>query len=119
MKKNYFKMAVKNRHNFRAKKLPTPAHQNYAASLRFTSCSFFMFVFSLATIKPEDSKYIIAKDQMKSECILWQYGLWSFQTGGTKLERFLPKNKHTQRKLLNFLNWVSGEVSKIGHHFSK
>ena len=44
--------------------------------------------------------------------ILWQYGLWSFQTGGTKLERFLPKNQHTQRKLLNFENWVSGEVSK-------
>ena len=43
---------------------------------------------------------------------LWQYGLWSFQTGGTKLERNLPKNQHTQRKLLNFENWVSGEVSK-------
>ena len=43
---------------------------------------------------------------------LWQYGLWSFQTGGTKLERFLPKNQHTQRKLLNFENWVNGEVSK-------
>ena len=28
-----------------------------------------------------------------------QYGLWSFQTGGVKLERFLPKNQHTQRKL--------------------
>ena len=27
--------------------------------------------------------------------VLWQYGLWSFQTGGTKLERFLPKNQHT------------------------
>ena len=52
-------------------------------------------------------------------CALWQYGLWSFQTGGTKLERFLPQNQHTQRKLLNFENWVSGEVSKIGHHFSK
>ena len=24
---------------------------------------------------------------------LWQYGLWSFQKGGTKLERFLPKNQ--------------------------
>ena len=51
--------------------------------------------------------------------VLWQYGLWSFQTGGTKLERFLPKNQHTQRKLLNFENWVNGEVSKIEHHFSK
>ena len=35
---------------------------------------------------------------------LWHYGLWSFQTGGTKLERFLPKNQDTQRKLLNFEN---------------
>ena len=26
---------------------------------------------------------------------LWQYGLWSFQMGGKKLERFLPKNQHT------------------------
>ena len=30
-----------------------------------------------------------------------------FQTGGTKLERFLPKNQHTQRKLLNFENWIN------------
>ena len=37
-----------------------------------------------------------------------------FLNGGgcTKLERFLPKNQHTQRKLLNFENWCSGEVSK-------
>ena len=55
----------------------------------------------------------------KEASLLWQYGLWSFQTGGTKLERFLPKNQHTQRKSLNFENWVNGEVSKIGHHFSK
>ena len=39
---------------------------------------------------------------------LWQYGLWSFQTGGTKLEIFLPKNQHTQRKLLNFEFWING-----------
>ena len=42
-------------------------------------------------------------------CTLWQYGLWSFQTGYTKLERFLHKNQHTQRKLLNFENWTNGE----------
>ena len=47
---------------------------------------------------------------------LWQYGLWSFQTGGTKLERFLPKNEHTQRKFLNFENWTNGEVSKVQNH---
>ena len=38
---------------------------------------------------------------------------------GVQLERFLPKNQHTQRKLLNFENWVNGEASKIGHHFRK
>ena len=37
-----------------------------------------------------------------------------FSSGGsTKLERFLPKNQHTQRKLLNFDNWYNGEVSKM------
>ena len=49
--------------------------------------------------------------------ILWQYGLWSFQTGYMKLERFFHKNQHTQRKLLNFEFWVNGEQLKIGHHF--
>ena len=44
---------------------------------------------------------------------LWQYGQLSFHTGGTKLERFLPKNLHTQRKLSNFENWPNGEVSKV------
>ena len=42
-----------------------------------------------------------------------------FSNGGTKLERFLPKNQYTRRKILNFENWVNGEVSKIGHHFRK
>ena len=39
-----------------------------------------------------------------------------FLSGGTKLERFLPKNQ--QRKFLNFENWCSGKLSEIGHHFS-
>ena len=38
---------------------------------------------------------------------VWQYRLWSFQTRGMNLERFLPKNQHTQRKLLYFENWIS------------
>ena len=32
--------------------------------------------------------------------------------GGTKFERFLPENQHTQRKLLRFEIWDNGEVSK-------
>ena len=31
-----------------------------------------------------------------------------FSNGGYKLERFLPKNQHNQRKLLNFENWIKG-----------
>ena len=36
-----------------------------------------------------------------------------FQAGDTKLERFLPKNQHTQRKLLNCEFWINNELSKI------
>ena len=32
--------------------------------------------------------------------------------GGTKLERFLHKNQHIQRKLLNYEFWING------HHFT-
>ena len=31
-----------------------------------------------------------------------QYGLWSFQVVGTKLERFLPKNQHTGQNIIEF-----------------
>ena len=52
--------------------------------------------------------FILGKFDGCTICKVWQYGLWSFQMGGTKLERFLPKNQHPQRKLLNFENWISG-----------
>ena len=61
---------------------------------------------------------ILFKNTRTANHALWQYGLWSFQAGDTKLERFLHKNQHTQRKLLNFEFWINGELSKIGHHFS-
>ena len=41
---------------------------------------------------------------------IWQYGLWSFQTEGTKLEKILPQNQHKYPKeFLNFENWTNGE----------
>ena len=43
----------------------------------------------------------------------------SFHEGGTKLDRFLPKDQHIQKKLLNFENWFSGELSNMGHYFRK
>ena len=33
--------------------------------------------------------------------------------GGTKLERFLPKNQHTPRKFLNFENWTNEEPQQL------
>ena len=54
----------------------------------------------------EFSAYEIFKVQIWK---VWKYGLWSFQTGYTKLERFLHKDQHTQRKILNFENWTDGE----------
>ena len=33
--------------------------------------------------------------------------------GYIKLERFLPKNQHTQRKILNFENWTNGELQYL------
>ena len=47
---------------------------------------------------------------LNSTCVIWQYGLSSFQVGGTKFERCLPKNQHPQRKLLNCCN---GEASNF------
>ena len=41
--------------------------------------------------------------------LVWQYGLWSFQTQYIKLERFLHNNQHTQRKFLNYENWTNRE----------
>ena len=36
-----------------------------------------------------------------------------FSNGGTKLERFLHKNQHTQRKLLYFENWIIRGASEV------
>ena len=35
-------------------------------------------------------------------------GCGFFKRGVIKLERFLPKNQHPQRKSLNFENWIIG-----------
>ena len=71
------------------------------------SCLSLSKLFLTATLE----NYI--KKVQFTDSRLSKYGLWSFQMGGTKLERFLPKNQHTQRQLLNFENWVNGEVSKV------
>ena len=53
---------------------------------------------------------IMHKKHGSSSFSLWQYRLWSFQAGGTKLDRFLHKNQHTQRKLLNLEFWIKAKL---------
>ena len=56
--------------------------------------------------------WVVELDCEVSTCIM---AIWvvEFSNGGTKLERVLPKNQHTQRKLLNFENWISGGLMKF------
>ena len=42
------------------------------------------------------------------EANLFYHTTWSFKSRDTKLERFLHKNQHTQRKSLDFENWTNG-----------
>ena len=65
-----------------------------------------MIMMKIFEVKP---KYL---NKSISEFSLWQYGLWSFQAGGTKLEKFLHKNQHTQRKLLNVEFWINGDYQE-------
>ena len=59
------------------------------------------------------------KKGFRNVCVMcvMAIGVVEFSNGGTKLERLLPKNQHTQRKLVNFENWCSGKLSNIGHNF--
>ena len=59
-------------------------------------------------------RFPIKSDITLSDMNMEAMAIWvvEFSNGGTKLDRFLPKNQHTQKKLLNFENWVNGEVSK-------
>ena len=58
---------------------------------------------------------IINQSSEHIQCMypLWQYGLWSFQTGGAKLERFLPKNQNTENNFENFENWTNVEPQQL------
>ena len=49
--------------------------------------------------------------------VLWYYGLSRFQVRDTKLNRFLAKNQHTQRKSLNFVHRKNPWVVKIWASF--
>ena len=51
--------------------------------------------------------------------ISWQYGLESFQKGDTKLEIFLSKNQHIQRKFFNFENWTNGQPHALSFYRSQ
>ena len=72
--------------------------------------SYYCTVFLLKTVNGvlNNSKIMLAEYIMNSMAIR----VIEFSYGGYKVERFLPKNQHTQRKLLNFEFWINGELSK-------
>ena len=45
-------------------------------------------------------------------------GVVEFSREGYKIRKIFALFQHTQRNLSNLENWCSGELSKIGHHFS-
>ena len=49
-------------------------------------CYLMTCSFSISSLK--NVQFYVKRDVR----IIWQYGLWSFQMGDKKLERFLPKN---------------------------
>ena len=56
---------------------------------------------------------VAIKQESKQELKVWHYWLWSFKTRDTKLERFLHKNQHARKKLLNFENWTNGSLNSL------
>ena len=66
--------------------------------------------YRLWSFKSEDTK-LVRSLLLNGYETVWQYGMWSFQRRYTKLERFLPKNQHTQRKLMNFEFWIDGDLN--------
>ena len=57
-------------------------------------------------------RFPIKSDITLSDMNMEAMAVWvvEFSNGGTKLDRFLPKNQHTHthRKFLNFENWGGG-----------
>ena len=55
---------------------------------------------------------LVLKVLSSPKLYVYNMAIWvvEFSCGGTKLERFLTKNQHTQSKLLSFENWCSGEA---------
>ena len=75
-------------------------------------CQIFSKFKEFLTINMRHKSLLVIKvDQNIYPWGVWQYGLWSFQTGDTKLDRFFPKNQQIQTKLLNFEFSINGELS--------
>ena len=62
---------------------------------------------TVSLLKIPNGKGVFYLLQLES-CTDMVIRVFEFSSWETKLERFLPKNQHTQRKLLNFENWVNG-----------
>ena len=88
-------------------------------------CQFFLKASPIVTFLRKKLRGIQAVRSMlsKSMCMrkclrkVMAIRVVEFSNGDTKLERFLPKNQHTQRKLLNFEIGLMGRCLKVQNFF--
>ena len=108
VKDNFIQLYLVDRNNF-SQVLVEGADRFHVLLIQSKLKDFHIFqelLFDDTLEKKKDKTYILGW------CILWQYGLSSFQAGGIKLRIFLPTNQHTQRKCFNIENWSLSSLQK-------
>ena len=111
-------------HWWQANAPPVPtAIESWASVFLISNClldhlPLFMFARIEWVSNPYGSFFFdgyMLKQFCKLDCLSSQlhttWVLW--HSSDTKIERFLHKNQHTQRKLLNFENWTNGEPQQL------
>ena len=67
----------------------------WAAFWRRSQKEMWIWTSKACLVKSSSSSYF--QHHQRHVSTIWQYRLWSFKFGYTKLARFLSKNQHTQR----------------------
>ena len=96
--------------------LPRKQENKVFLNLKLSKKYFCENIF--AKFMQSDNTHIQARHLAASESrpLLWQYGWWSFQTGYTNLERFLPKNQHAKRIFWILRIGLMGRCQKVQNH---
>ena len=88
---------------------------NTSKILSFTHSGKLWFILKCFPLYRIGAWHLCLSSKTSTKALSWHYG----NTGcrvfkrGYKIRKKLPKNQHTQRKLLNSENWCNGEVPKF------